>query len=204
MPKAFQPTAPSFVQPPSWGQEPSTILRVAQSQYTKSPYALEDNPWVSREEWETLLLLRGVIVSSYGQIETTLAELSLRLSLDSRCAELRASFPNAIDKRIKFLRECLNLPPYNRRFGLADQIFRRFEKASFLRHIMAHGRITHPAMGWYTFQNFKTDGPSEVLSRQHRFTIYDLELHAYAAARLARRSQRLFAQANTQGWIPSL
>ena len=204
MPDAFKPRDFSFAGPPSWGQQPSTILRVAQSPYTKSPYALEDNPWVSREEWETLLLLRGVIVASFGQIETTLAELSLRLSNDERCSQLRASYPNAIDKRLKFLRACFALSPYKRRFGLADQIFRQFEATASLRHVMAHGRINGPTMGWFSFRDFKPDGPSKVLLRDHRFTIYDLELHAYAAARLARRVQRLFVQANALEWFPAL
>ncbi len=203
MPKAFRPQDFARLAPPSWGDKPSVILRPGAGPYTRSPYALEDNPWVSREEWETLLLLRGAIVASFGQIETTLGEIALRLSRDERCAALRSTYPHAIDKRLKFLRKCFNLEPYKRRSGLANQILTRFESSSALRHVMAHGRINGPTHGWLSFRDFKASVAGEVISRDHRFTFDELEKHACSAALLARRVQRLASSAQQTGWLPS-
>jgi hypothetical protein len=160
---------------------------------------------VAREEWETLLLLRGAIVASFGHVETTLAELAIRLSRDERCAVLRESYPHGLGRRLTFLRACFALTPYVRRRGLAEQVFKRFEAATELRHIMAHGSVKGPSLGWLvTFRDFKPSAGAEIAVRDHRYTYADLEVFAWQAARLSRRVAQLAAHAENVEWLPAL
>lgn len=201
----IKPSSFASLEPPSWGAAPSAILRVGQSAYVRSPYAAEANPWVSREEWETLLILRGAIVASFAQVETALAELSIRLSRDQRCADLRATYPHALGKRLSFLRACFDLSPYSRRKGLAAEVFKRFESASDLRHIMAHGAVNGPSFSWLvTFRDFRPGPSGEIAVRDHRYTYVDLERFAHEAAVLARRVQQLAGHVTGSDWLPAM
>lgn len=191
--------------PPSWGPASSSILRVGESAYVRSPYAAEANPWVSREEWETLLIIRGAIVASFAQVEANLAELSIRLSRDQRCADLRGTYPHGLGKRLSFLRACFDMPPYCRRRGLASQVFQRFEAASDLRHIMAHASVNGPSFSWLvTFRDFRPGPNGEIAVRDHRYRYADLERFAYSAAILARRVQKLAGYITGPDWLPTM
>lgn len=147
---------------------------------------------MARKEWETLMLLRGAIVASFGHVETALADLAIRFSRNERCAEFRSSYPHGLGTRLSFLRACFAIEPYARRQGLANQVFKRFEAAAELRHVMAHGSVRNPSLEWLvTFRDFKPSTGGEITVRDHRYTYADLENSAYDAARLSRRVARL-------------
>lgn len=201
----IKPSNFASLEPPSWGGTPSAILRPGQSAYARSPYAAEASPWVSREEWETLLILRGAIMASFAQVETMLAELSIRLSRDQSCADLRSTYPHALGKRLSYLRACFAIAPYRRREGLATEVFRRFEAGADLRHIMAHGAVSGPSFSWLvTFRDFRPGPNGEIAVRDHRYTYADLEGFAYGAARLARRVQQLAGYVTGSDWLPAM
>src|SRR6476469_910421 len=74
------------------------------SNYVRSPYAIEYNPWTTMQEIEDATLYRGVIVSAFAQIETRLGEIAIRSSRMPPYQALRTRFPFKAEQRVAFLR----------------------------------------------------------------------------------------------------
>lgn len=183
-------------QPPSF-----PALRTTHSSWVRSAYAVEYNPWTTREDVETVLLLRGAIVSAFGQIETLLGEIAVRASRLPQYAALRDTFPHSVDRRISFLRRAFELDPLAVHRSIANNFLSRFEAAADLRHMMAHARMQ--VLGKVvTFHDFPQSNKNGIATRRQPFTILELERQAWRAAKLGRVGHRLLSRLDSAALLP--
>jgi hypothetical protein len=173
------------------------------SQYVRSAYALEYNPWTSMQEIEDAMLYRGVIVSAFAQIETRLGEIAIRCSLIPHYHALRERFPFKTDKRVAFLRRVFELEPMARHRLIALAFLDRFESIAALRHMMAHGRM-QVLGGQITFHDIPRSDGSAITLRRQSFVFAGLEVLAWRSAKLARLGHKLASRLELLRILPPL
>lgn len=181
-------------------------LRESSSFYAQSAYAPEKNPWVKRDEMDAALLFRGAIISSYGHIETRLAEMAIRCSRMDAYVGLKADFPYSMPKRLAFLRSCFAIGPLARYGNVANAFFTRFEDAAELRHMMAHAymetgsNLVGLGVVFHDYQASK----SGIIARQRRMTLPEFEQEAAEAARFSQLGRELYWRLSETGILPPL
>lgn len=186
---------------------PSGPLRRSEWQWAKSAYAIEVNPWVSREEAEAVLLFRGTIVAAYGYVESRLAEIAIRASRIEAYAGLRPTFPYAMDRRVAFLKDVFSRGPLGAYGAPAAKFLDRFMATTDLRHMMAHARmeLVGDLAGWgATFHDYRPDAGGTIRYRRRRMKLAEIEHEAWAASRLSRLGQVLYVRLQATGVLPPI
>jgi hypothetical protein len=183
------------------GERPERHRQV-RSSYIRSPYALEYNPWSSKGEIEDAIFYRGVIVSAFAQIETSLGEVAIRASRLPQCHALRENFPFQADRRIAFLRTALAVEPFARFESVGARFLDKFETIAALRHMMAHGRMR--VLSQITFQDIPHSDGTAITMRRQTFVLAGLEVLAWRSAKLARTAHRLLSRLNDLNILPTL
>lgn len=163
--------------------------------YGPQGLALKVNPWQSKRSLEAALLYRGTIVSAWANIETTINEIAIRVSITHPYQGLRNTYPFKLKSRTNFLRHALEIDgPITPFSGIANKILDRFESQASLRNLMAHGSM-QVLPGWgATLKMFSPQNGNEIRYQYERFTEERMRRLAMRAARLSRFAIRLKAQ----------
>jgi hypothetical protein len=180
------------------------LRRPPAGRYLKTLYAVEANPWPQKEDIESALFFRGVVVSAYGSIETRLAELAIRISRLHCYASLKSEFPYKSENRLKYLREAFSFGPLKPYEKTAEQFCKRFENSAELRHLIAHAWMQVLPEWGIIMKDFKVEKGGIITQRHRRFSLETLELFAYRTARLSRLAQMLSDRLNATDILPPM
>ena len=180
------------------------FLRPISETITRSAYACEVNPWVTKSEIEAAMLFRGAIVSAYGYIETSLGELCLRASRLEEYADLRQTFPFSTEKRVSFLRKAFStgpLEPYKR---TAHLFLDKFQNNDRLRNLVAHAKMQVMNESGATFIDFPTGNANGIILYRTPMSLQELERLAWKSSLRSRLCQHLCDLLDREDVLPSL
>lgn len=177
-------------------------LRPPRIWWMRSAYAVEVNPWATREQIEAALALRGAIVSAHAYVETRLAELAFRSSMMPEYSELRDTFPYGQRKLLTYLRSIFSQGPLEPFGPSAERFFKRFDRGAELRHFMAHAKM-RVEPHWIVFEDFKSVSHGKIINRRVPYTFKDLERRAWKSVCLSRICQHLANELETLGILPN-
>ena len=171
--------------------------------YGPQGLALEVNPWQTKKAIESVLLYRGAIVAGWANVETTLNELSIRLSYMPEYQAIRRSYPHKRKSLANFLRTVFDalgpLQPFN---PMANCVLERFEETADLRNLMAHGGMK--VLSVATFQMYKSKSSDEITMLKRMFTEREMLALARRASRFSRAVQHLYHRLDQIVEIPPL
>lgn len=173
--------------------------------YGPQGFALEVNPWVTRETVDAAHLYRGAIIGGWANVESSLIELSIRASHHPAYLGRREFYPKKFSSRIAYLNDIFNLPgplaQYSR-FGQA--VVTRFVASEDLRNMMAHAQMKVLPDWGATFHFFEPKTGSEIRFRTQRFTEDQLKAHAIKATRFSRAVRCMMARIGAERLLPPL
>ena len=177
-------------------------MRDPLANYARSAYACEVNPWTTRGDIEAALFFRGTIVSAFGHIDVSLSEFAIQCSRLPEYEGIAASYPYRFEKRLNYLRNVFSRGPLARSQRIANLFIDRLEQAYDLRNLCAHGKMQVLPDWGVTLTDFPESSPSHVVSRRQRYTLKELEIFAFKAARLSRLCMALLEKLRTQIGLP--
>lgn len=174
-----------------------------------SEYEIEANPWARKEDVEAAMLFRGVSISSWAAVETTLSEIAFRASCHQAYIEIREGFPYRLSDRLRYFKAVLDRPgpltPYN---NLARLVVARWKTGATMRHILAHGRmrvLSGPGkISTVTFTDVRPAQGGNGTLRTTMMALNDFGAGARRAARFSRLVQRLFMRLDAGDLLPQL
>jgi len=175
-----------------------------------SEFEIEANPWARKEDVEAAMLFRGVSISAWAAIETTLNEIAFRASCDQAYIDVRDGFPYRLSERLRYFDDVLNragpLTPYS---NLAKRLVARWASGATMRHILAHGRMRvlsgpRGAPSRATFTDLRPAPGGNGTLRTTMLTLQELGAGAKRAARFSRMVQRLAIQIDARALLPQL
>lgn len=149
------------------------------------------------------VLYRGAIVSGFGQIETGIAELSLRILNDANYRAMRATPPYGATKTAAFLKDVLDASGPLQRFRRVGHLFLdRFQNFAELRTLMAHGAMSVVPNWGVTVEYVNRARGGLIEQRSQRFSLLQLQTLAEQVNRLSRLGQRLYWRADLETVLP--
>jgi hypothetical protein len=169
----------------------------------RTSFLLEINPWVADIDMRNALLYRGVIVSAWAYVDTSLTDLVIRSSyLDEYGGALRRSFPKKLRDRREYMQAALKINgPLNPWLKVGVKILDRIAEQDELRNIMAHSKMTLAPRRGFEFVDFRENGGS-IICRRRIYSLIELRRFAILATRLSRLIQRTVYALNKAQVLP--
>lgn len=136
-------------------------------------------------------MLRGIIITSYAQVEHLLADILVRCQLLTAYATLPASLPYRFETRVARVRKIVAMPgPLARYKDEFEQVITELQRFEEIRHFMAHGllvvnisKYNCPELKYRMYRERK-EGVEEGLMVTNLTQLHN------AALEIARHSQR--------------